>query len=88
MHIANKPAASAWENCDFRTYVFSTDDADEDATLMETEQSRVARGEDPDRVPSKEEQESLYLKTMQMWEDRGFQNPLKLNDKFEEPTAN
>lgn len=67
--------------------MFSTDDADEDAVLMETEQSRVARGA-AGRIPSKEEQESLYLKTMQMWEDRGFQNPLKLNEKFEEPAAN
>ncbi|KAL1969489.1 hypothetical protein VTN77DRAFT_8927 [Rasamsonia byssochlamydoides] len=75
--------ASAWENCEFRTYEFSTDDPDGDAAMIETEQSRVARGEDAGRIPSKEEQELLYLKTMQMWEDRGFQNPLKLNEKFE-----
>jgi hypothetical protein len=49
--------------------------------MIETEQSRAARGEDG-RIPSKEEQQSLYLKTMQMWEDRGFQNPLKLNDQY------
>jgi hypothetical protein len=71
--------ASAWENCEFRSYQFTDDD---DATLIETEESREARGVADTRIPSKEEQQSLYLKTMQMWEDRGFQNPLKLNEKF------
>ena len=46
--------------------------------MIETEESRVARGE-TGRVPSKEEQEHLYLRTMQSWEDRGLQNPLKLD---------
>ncbi|EED21485.1 phosphoglycerate mutase, putative [Talaromyces stipitatus ATCC 10500] len=73
--------ASAWENCDFRTYRF-VDSSDDDATMLETDESRQARGVAEQKIPSKEEQQNLYLQTMQTWEDRGFQNPLKLNEQF------
>ncbi|KAF5015115.1 hypothetical protein F66182_13660, partial [Fusarium sp. NRRL 66182] len=72
--------ASAWENCDFRTYQFV--DSLDDATMVETDDSRHARGVADQKVPTKEEQHTLYLQAMQTWEDRGFQNPIKLNEKF------
>ncbi|RAO66153.1 uncharacterized protein BHQ10_002165 [Talaromyces amestolkiae] len=72
--------ASAWENCDFRTYQF--DDNLDDATMVETDESRHARGVADQKVPTKEKQYVLYLQAMQTWEDRGFQNPLKLNKQF------
>ncbi|KAE8554310.1 hypothetical protein EYB25_002849 [Talaromyces marneffei] len=73
--------ASAWENCDFRTYQF-VDSPDNEATMLETDESRHARGAADQKVPTKEEQQKLYLQAMQTWEDRGFQNPLKLNEQF------
>lgn len=73
--------ASAWENCDFRTYQF-VESSDDDATMLETDESRRARGVADQKVPTKEEQQTLYLQAMQTWEDRGFQNPLKLNEQF------
>ncbi|OXV11469.1 hypothetical protein Egran_00770 [Elaphomyces granulatus] len=72
--IGDAEHACAWENCHFRSYHFTDD---EDAAIVETEESRAARG-GTGVVPSKE-QEQLYLRTMQLWEDRGFQNPLKMN---------
>lgn len=50
--------------------------------MVETDDSRHARGVADQKVPTKEEQHTLYLQAMQTWEDRGFQNPIKLNEKF------
>lgn len=75
-------AASAWENCDFRSYEFAGDDSDDNATIVETHVSRVARGVADQKIPTKEEQHAYYLQTMEMWERKGFQNPLKLNEVF------
>ena len=79
--IKTQISASAWENCDFRTYQF-LNNTDSEATLLETDESRRARGVADQQVPTKDEQKILYLQAMQMWEDRGFQNPLKLNERF------
>ena len=76
--------ATAWGNCDFRTYTFSSNNQpdDDDAIMVETEISRSARGfRDTDPIPNQEEQKQLYLQTMQKWEDKGFQNPLKLEER-------
>ncbi|KAH8698566.1 putative phosphoglycerate mutase [Talaromyces proteolyticus] len=74
--------ASAWQNCDFRSYQFASSKDDDDAAMIETDQSRQARGVADEKVPTKEGQDALYLATVQNWEDRGFQNPLKLNEQF------
>ncbi|KAL1994208.1 hypothetical protein VTN49DRAFT_2877 [Thermomyces lanuginosus] len=80
--IGEEEHASAWENCDFRSYEFAGDDSDDNATIVETHVSRVARGVADQKIPTKEEQHAYYLQTMEMWERKGFQNPLKLNEVF------
>ncbi|KAJ9307041.1 hypothetical protein DTO217A2_3461 [Paecilomyces variotii] len=74
--VGDSEHASAWENTEFRTYRFVSDD-DENASIIETEKSRADRGV-TGRIPSRDEQRQLYLKVMQYWEDQGFQNPLKM----------
>lgn len=49
--------------------------------MLETDESLEARGLSSGQRSTKEEQQSLYLQAMQIWEDRGFQNPLKLNNQ-------
>ncbi|KAM0345043.1 hypothetical protein ACHAPU_006929 [Fusarium lateritium] len=62
---------TGWKNCETRRYVFQNDDSDEDAWLMETEESRQARGlEGP--APSAEEQQELYERTMVGWVEQGL----------------
>lgn len=51
--------------------------------MVETDESRAMRGE-AGRILSSEEQQRLYLKVMQFWENRGFQNPLKKEVQFKE----
>ncbi|KAL2006684.1 hypothetical protein VTN00DRAFT_9352 [Thermoascus crustaceus] len=79
--IGNTEHASSWQNTEFRTYRFVDDT--ENATMVETDESRAMRGE-AGRILSSEEQHSLYLKVMQFWENRGFQNPLKKEVQFKE----
>jgi hypothetical protein len=81
VHLIALPA-TGWETCEFRTYAFTSTKRGDDALMMETRRSRTARGlRETDPIPSQEEQEQLYLQTMQKWDDCGFQNPLKIEEK-------
>jgi broad specificity phosphatase PhoE len=62
---------TGWKNCETRRYVFQNDDSDEDAWLVETDESRQARGLDRP-APSAEEQRELYEKTMVGWVEQGL----------------
>jgi len=62
---------TGWKNCETRRYVFQNDDADEDAWVRETEESRRARGL-TGPAPSAEEQRVLYEQTMVGWVEQGL----------------
>ncbi|KAM0298327.1 hypothetical protein HYE67_001383 [Fusarium culmorum] len=62
---------TGWKNCETRRYVFQNDESDEDAWVVETDESRRARGlQGP--APSAEEQQKLYEKTMVGWVEQGL----------------
>ncbi|KAL6917120.1 hypothetical protein ACHAPO_006067 [Fusarium lateritium] len=62
---------TGWKNCETRRYVFQNDESDEDAWVVETEESRQARGLNGP-APSAEEQQELYEKTMVGWVEQGL----------------
>ncbi|KAH8655384.1 hypothetical protein BX600DRAFT_469552 [Xylariales sp. PMI_506] len=75
---------TAWTNCATRTYVFETlsgvsNDADDDALLRETAESRARRGK-MNPPPGLQEQRILSAKTMEWWESLGLANPSKIKD--------
>ncbi|KAJ4256258.1 hypothetical protein NW762_009338 [Fusarium torreyae] len=68
---STRGCGTSWKNCETRRYVFQNDNDDEDAWLVETEESRLARGlEGP--APSAEEQQVLYEKAMVGWVEQGL----------------
>lgn len=76
----DKFPGTGWQNCECRTYTFESDftgDADKEAYLVETMESRRRRGKEYP-MPGHEKQKELYLICMQAWEDQGLQNPIKL----------
>ena len=72
---------TGWSNTEFRTYVFSEEEHQDDlegyqlegdnATLVETIESRHARGKDG-ATPHRERQKTLYKLGTQGWEDQGL----------------
>lgn len=71
---------TGWVNCEVRAYTFEygvVRDDDADARVVETTDSRRARGLDYP-VASRENQAELYAQAMQGWEDQGLQNPSKV----------
>jgi broad specificity phosphatase PhoE len=71
---------TGWHNCETRSYVFEGDfmqDADGDARLTETTESRQRRGK---MYPmyGREKQSELFELGMQGWENQGLQRPDKL----------
>ncbi|KAI9741313.1 MAG: hypothetical protein M1834_003030 [Cirrosporium novae-zelandiae] len=68
-----------WSNTEFRSYQFIEEDGFDkvNATMVETPESRTKRGIVGPRL-SRRQQEELYMKTMQVWEDHGLQNPTKM----------
>ncbi|KIW15682.1 hypothetical protein PV08_05732 [Exophiala spinifera] len=82
---ANKLAGTGWENCEFRTYTFEADfgsDADSDAFLTETADSRRRRGKTEPQFDHWT-QKQLFERMMQGWEDQGLQRPDKLGSEDE-----
>ncbi|KAL6249811.1 hypothetical protein RBB50_003667 [Rhinocladiella similis] len=82
---ANKLSGTGWENCEFRTYNFETDftsDADQDAFLTETTESRRRRGKTEPQFDH-DTQKQLFEQMMQGWEDQGLQRPDKLGPEDE-----
>ncbi|RGP77264.1 hypothetical protein FLONG3_4779 [Fusarium longipes] len=62
---------TGWKNCETRRYIFQNDECDEDAWVVETDESRHARGlQSP--APSAVEQRELYEKTMIGWVNQGL----------------
>ncbi len=71
---------TGWQNCETRSYVFQDDfllDADAEARLTETGESRSKRGL-AHPMHRKPEQTALYHLAMHSWEAQGLQNPHKL----------
>jgi hypothetical protein len=74
---ADKHAGTGWENCETRAYTFANDfmsNEDEDASFVETMESRRKRGLDHPMY-GKDEQKKLFLAAMQNWEGQGLQRP-------------
>lgn len=69
--------ATGWVNCETRAYAFELDplgDEDQDARLVETEESRRKRGK---MYPmfGKDKQPALFKCAMETWESQGLQRP-------------
>ncbi|KAF2489035.1 hypothetical protein BU16DRAFT_520144 [Lophium mytilinum] len=71
---------TGWHNCETRSYSFEEDvmaDADGEARLTETTESRRKRGKTYPMY-SREKQPELFELGMQRWESQGLQRPDKL----------
>lgn len=82
---SNKQNGTGWENCETRAYVFESLDSegeDDEALLVETDESRRRRGKEHPMHPP-EKQAELFHQSMQGWEDQGLQNPSKLGPEYE-----
>ena len=55
--------ATSWYNTEFRSFVFAEDSDDDDAYLIETQESRLRRGQTED--PLSKEQQSMLKETVQ-----------------------
>ena len=78
---ADKFSGTGWENTEYRTYTFEsafTSNDDGEAYLMETKESRETRGKTHPMLDHAQQQE-LFERMMQGWEDQGLQNPAKLS---------
>jgi broad specificity phosphatase PhoE len=82
---ADKYPGTGWFNCEARTYVYAEDvmSDDEDASLVETTESRQKRGL-THPMGSKAEQVRLFEEAMSGWERQGLQRPDKLDIASEE----
>ncbi|CAG9983574.1 unnamed protein product [Clonostachys byssicola] len=68
---------TGWQNCEARSYVFKNDvvgDADVEARLTETMESRLGRGK-ISPMPAEAEQAVLFEQAMENWENQGLQRP-------------
>ena len=86
---ASDTYGTGWKNCEVRSYGFvdELDNEHERAKytggqtdqeyLVETSESRSRRAKEGP-MPGREEQKSLFLKTMEGWEAQGLQTPLAL----------
>lgn len=74
---------TGWRNTEYRTYTFSdkvdTEDIEgnkveggDDASIIETSESRTHRGKTP-KAPSREEQRINYRKGLEGWDQQGLQ---------------
>ena len=80
---------TGWKNCEVRSYHFVDELENEKERsaynggqsdqnyVVETSESRKRRGKE-EPMPGREEQERLFLKTMEGWEAQGLQTPLAL----------
>lgn len=83
---SNRLLGTGWQNCETRSYVFEDEDEDEDARLVETMESRKARGLDHPMFP-KEKQMELFKKCMQDWKSQGLQDSAKYDEAPEDKPA-
>lgn len=74
---AGSYAGTGWRNCETRSYGFEEDpmaNADTEARLIETAESRSRRGKTYP-VIRREKQQKLFKLSMQCWESQGLQRP-------------
>ena len=87
---ADKKPGTGWENCETRSYTFMHDftkDDDDFAELVETAESRKARGAEG-KQKGRQEQEKMFEETMEGWEAQGLERPDKMGETESSNTAN
>lgn len=64
-------AGTGWRNCEFRSFTFTEGDDDEDARLVELQESRARRPDE--RIPSEDEHRALREFAESEWVKGGYQ---------------